>query len=90
MKGEGKRSGTLNDFFIFAMPRWTEVELRVYWYEKKMEFYIQITFYIIPDINSYLEKYLILVMFCLSTRTYLRDIIPCLIPKKVLLFLSPF
>lgn len=55
-----------------------------------MEFYIQITFYIIPDINSYLEKYLILVMFCLSTRTYLRDIIPCLIPKKVLLFLSPF
>lgn len=57
---------------------------------KKMEFYIQITFYIIPDINSYLEKYLILVIFCLSTRTYLRVIIPCLIPKKVLLFLSPF
>lgn len=27
-----------------------------------MEFYIQITFYIIPDI-SYLEKYLILVIF---------------------------
>lgn len=38
MKGERKKSGTLNDLCICTMPRWTEVELRVYWCEQTWDF----------------------------------------------------